>query len=539
MSFDTVISSALQRLRPRRVRNNITERTERAPYEANTSNLPARLLDVFLRTYDLGFTSFGGPPVHFQIFHRRFVDGLGKTPWIDEQTYQELFAVSQALPGPGSTKMLFNIAQIHAGLVPALFVFLIWSLPAGIAMYGFSLGVQRIGEHLPSPAYALLSGLNAATVGIIALAAVQLARKAITDPLMRFLVAFGGCAGLCYTALWYFPVLLVFGGALTGVWDLWGRSWWQRWRNSRKERPRRRSREPEPEAGVETVDVPMEDLKTLEAVESPAIQRRQPTTTSHPTSAAQLSPSPVVAQPHQINISAHAIPIKHGIALLIFFLITFTILMSLRGALAHIPLLLALFNNMFLAGTIIFGGGPVVIPLLRDYVVAPGWVAPRDFLLGLAVIQAMPGPNFNFAVYLGALVLAGPAAASISQVPTFVGALLAFLGIFAPGLWLSVAFQSIWRRVRTRREVVSVLRGVNALAVGLVFTAVYRLWEIGYLTPAGAQGTSLGREPWWLVVAASTFTAVEWFAVPPPVAILSGGVAGLAWWGAVGRRLQR
>ena len=57
------------------------------PYQPNTSKLPARLWDVFLRTFDLGFTAFGGPPVHFQIFHRRFVEGAGgKTPWIDEQT---------------------------------------------------------------------------------------------------------------------------------------------------------------------------------------------------------------------------------------------------------------------------------------------------------------------------------------------------------------------------------------------------------------------------------------------------------------------
>lgn len=61
-------------------------RAERLPYQANTSGLGARLWDVFGRTYDLGFTCFGGPPVHFQIFHRRFVDGLGKTPWVDEQT---------------------------------------------------------------------------------------------------------------------------------------------------------------------------------------------------------------------------------------------------------------------------------------------------------------------------------------------------------------------------------------------------------------------------------------------------------------------
>ncbi len=58
---------------------------------------------------------------------------------------------------------------------------------------------------------------------------------------------------------------------------------------------------------------------------------------------------------------------------------------------------------MYLAGTIIFGGGPVVIPLLREYVVAEAGMSPRDFLIGLALIQGFPGPNFNFAVYLGAL----------------------------------------------------------------------------------------------------------------------------------------
>jgi chromate transport protein ChrA len=60
---------------------------------------------------------------------------------------------------------------------------------------------------------------------------------------------------------------------------------------------------------------------------------------------------------------------------------------------------------MYLAGTIIFGGGPVVIPLLKVYVVDPGWVSSRDFLLGLAIIQAFPGPNFSFAIYLGGLAL--------------------------------------------------------------------------------------------------------------------------------------
>lgn len=432
--------------------------------------------------------------------------------------------------------MLFNIVHIHAGMIPAIFAFLLWSLPGAIAMYGFSVGVQQIGETLPSPVYALLSGLNAATVGIIALAAVQLARKAITDPLTRILVAFGGCAGLCYNALWYFPVLLVFAGFVTVAWDMVGRSLLIKWKNKRRN-SRRSTMPPEPEAGLETI-IQMDEIKSKQSMDVPRPQRRQATSVAPHVphlveEMEETTPSP--SQPPQ-DASTHGIPVKLGFITIILFFAFFTVFMILRGALHHSPLLLALFNNMLLAGTIIFGGGPVVIPLLREYVVDPGWVLPRDFLLGLAVIQAMPGPNFNFAVYLGALVIAGPA--SSKSAPTIVGALLGYLGIFLPGLWLSIGFQSIWQSLRKRREATSLLRGINAAAVGFVFTAVYRLWEIGYLTAKQAKGASLGQEPWWLVVAASTFTAVEWFSVPPPVAILAGGTAGLAWWAAVEHHLQ-
>lgn len=69
-------------------------------------------------------------------------------------------------------------------------------------MYGLSVGIAYVGSTLPTPVYALLSGLNAATVGIIALAAVQLSKRAITDKLTRFLVYLGGIMGMLYTALW-------------------------------------------------------------------------------------------------------------------------------------------------------------------------------------------------------------------------------------------------------------------------------------------------------------------------------------------------
>ena len=69
--------------------------------------------------------------------------------------------------------MVFTIAMIHAGLVSAVFAFLLWSLPGAVGMYGLSLGVQKMPDRLPPIVYALLSGMNASTVGIIALAAVQ------------------------------------------------------------------------------------------------------------------------------------------------------------------------------------------------------------------------------------------------------------------------------------------------------------------------------------------------------------------------------
>lgn len=203
--------------------------------------------------------------------------------------------------------------------------------------------------------------------------------------------------------------------------------------------------------------------------------------------------------------------------------------MVVRGTIPNRTLPFDLFSNMYLAGTIIFGGGPVVIPLLRSYVVDPGWVSPRDFLLGLAIIQAFPGPNFNFSVYLGALALAS------TGTPTVLGAILSFLGIFFPGLILTVGVQSIWQAMRTKTWVVSLLRGINATAVGLVFTAVYRLWEIGYLTPESNNGTSLAREPWWVVVATLAYASTAWFSLPPAVAILFGAVLGLGWYGAVGQ----
>jgi len=425
--------------------------------------------------------------------------------------------------------MLFAIAQIHAGLIPAFFVFLLWTLPGAVAMYGLSLGVGRINEILPDPVYALLSGINGAIVGIIALAAVRLARKAITDKLTRILVFLGGCSALCYNAIWYLPMLVLLGGIVAVAWDCVLQPWFR----TLQIRQRRKTSDV-PEAPPEIEKTPSPQDKTLgHTYVDSSHQLSRPILVPKSTSDVTSSTHPVVDEilrPSSNEIPPHAISVKLGIVIIITFFVVFTALMTARGVNLHTtPTLVSLFNNMFLAGTVIFGGGPVVIPLLRDYVVEPGWVSPRDFLLGLAIIQAMPGPNFNFAVYLGAMTVAS--STSSHSIPTAIGAILASLGIFTPGLWILIGFQSIWRPLRKRREVTCFLRGVNAAAVGFVFTAVYHLWEIGYLSAENSKGISLGQDPWWLVVASGSFSAVEWFSVSPSVAILAGGVAGLGWWG--------
>jgi chromate transport protein ChrA len=416
-------------------------------------------------------------------------------------------------------------------------------------MYGLSIGVSNIGNSLPRPVYALLSGLNSATVGIIALAAVQLSKKAITDKVTRILVFFGAAAGLLYNALWYFPLLMLVASIVAIVHDY-------RWLHRPimgivgfVRHPMRRQRR-ESAAGdhielpiAQQVDDQVGAGNQAELAASTEEHRRRPGSTRSTTSANGndlTSPVPVHGSPPPASNQdgeedLRVIPVdyqlaiswKAGLVIILGFFASFVVVMVLRGVLPEKPLLYSLFANMYLAGTIIFGGGPVVIPLLREYVVAEGWVSPRDFLLGLALIQSFPGPNFNFAVYLGGLTAINGGYNSAA------GAVLGYLGIFLPGLVTVHGTIGIWSAIRGLRWVKSALRGVNAAAVGLIYTAVYRLWQIGFIDEGFQAGTSLAVEPWWVVVTATSYVGGCWFGMSPPVAIVMGAVMGLIWYGVV------
>ncbi|OTB19812.1 hypothetical protein K445DRAFT_313585 [Daldinia sp. EC12] len=455
--------------------------------------------------WHLGFTSFGGPPVHFRIFHEKFVS---KLTWIDEQVYQELFSICQALSGPASTKMLYCVNLLQDGFLGAILAFFIWSLPGALGMFGLSIGVSNIGEALPRAVYALLSGLNAATVGIIALAAVELSNKAITDKLTRILVFLNAAAGMLYNALWYFPVLMLASACTAVIYDyLWLRQAWLAIKNTLLKI--RRAARLEGSVSHDEGDLRETDDAgvSLDDQNDDRIGDDEPR---------------IIPPGYFLDFSW-----KSGAAIVSVFFVTFIVIMVLRGTLPDMPVLYRLFANLYLAGTIIFGGGPVVIPLLREYVVAEGWVSPRDFLIGLAIAQAFPGPNFNFAVFLGGLTAINLGYSSVA------GASIAFCGIFFPGIVLVHGTMGIWRVLRSRRWVKSGVRGVNAGAVGLIYTAVYRIWQVGYIDEGFQSGKSLGDDPWWVVVTASAYVGGRYFGVAPPVAILLGAVLGLIRYGVV------
>ena len=117
--------------------------------------------------------------------------------------------------------------------------------------------------------------------------------------------------------------------------------------------------------------------------------------------------------------------------------------------------------------------------------------------------------------------------------PSPLGALIAYIAIFTPGLVLHTGTMALWRTLRHYRWLTSCLRGVNASAVGLVYTAVFRLWRIGYIDGANQQGSSLEEDPWWVVVTATSFVGAMWFGLQAPVAILLGAVMGMVWFGVV------
>jgi chromate transporter len=160
---------------------------------------------------------------------------------------------------------------------------------------------------------------------------------------------------------------------------------------------------------------------------------------------------------------------------------------------------LALVDSFYRAGALVFGGGHIVLPLLHAEVVPPGWVGEADFVAGYGAAQAVPGPLFSFAAYLGAVMRPEPDGVS--------GAALALGAIYLPSFLLLAGTLPLWSILRARRGFAGALRGVNAAVVGLLLAALYDpVWTSAVDAPldvvlAAALFALLGlRVPPWAVV---------------------------------------
>jgi chromate transporter len=164
---------------------------------------------------------------------------------------------------------------------------------------------------------------------------------------------------------------------------------------------------------------------------------------------------------------------------------------------------LAMIDAFYRSGSLVFGGGHVVLPLLQAEVVPTGWVSNDVFLAGYGAAQAMPGPLFTFAAFLGA---------SMSQAPSgWLGGLLCLLAIFAPSFLLVLGALPFWESLRRSPRTQAALAGVNAAVVGLLLAALYQpVWTSAIfsardfgLALIGLVALMVWKLPPWLVVVGS------------------------------------
>jgi chromate transporter len=167
----------------------------------------------------------------------------------------------------------------------------------------------------------------------------------------------------------------------------------------------------------------------------------------------------------------------------------------------------ALIEAFYRSGSLVFGGGHVVLPLLQVEVVPTGWVSNELFLAGYGATQAMPGPLFTFAAFLGA---------SMSSAPTgWLGGIIALLAIFAPSFLLIVGALPYWEQIRRSVRTQAALAGVNASVVGLLLAALYQpVWT----SAIGSSGD--------FSLAIIALVALMFWKLPPWLVVVGGAILG-------------
>jgi chromate transporter len=391
------------------------------------------LLEVLAVATRLGLTSFGGPVAHLGYFRNEYVL---RRRWVDEQTYADLVALCQFLPGPASSQLGIAIGILRAGLLGGFAAWVGFTLPSAVALVLFGLGIR--GLDLSDAGW--LHGLKVAAVAVVAQAVWGMGRALCPDR-ERVTVA-------------------ILAALVVSAW---------------------------PTAGGQVLVIALAGVIGLRLF---------------PGSGAAGAPVVKVGLGRRLAVAA-----------LVVFFALLVALPALRYLAPAQPI--AVFDSFYRAGALVFGGGHVVLPLLQAEVVPPGWVSNEQFLAGYGAAQAVPGPLFTFAAYLGAVMEPRPNG--------WVGAALALAAIFLPAFLLVVGALPFWDALRARPAFQAALRGINAAVVGLLLAALYHpVW------------TSAIHAPSDFALALAAFGLLVWWRLPPWLVVAfaaAGGatIAALRW----------
>jgi len=367
----------------------------------------------------LGLTSFGGPIAHLGYFHEEYVQ---RRKWIDEQSYADLVALCQFLPGPASSQVSIAIGIARARLLGGLAAWIGFTLPSALALVAFAFG---IGAFASTADAGWLHGLKIVAVAVVAQA------------------VWGMACSLCPDR--ERATIAIIASIVTLTW---------------------------PNAVGQLSSIAVAGLVGLFAF-------RDTSSTS---------------------LSHMRFPIgkKLGVAAWIVFFILLVGLPLVRLIVSSHTL--EVFDSFFRVGSLVFGGGHVVLPLLQTEAVGPGWVSNEQFIAGYGAAQAVPGPLFTFSAYLGAVMATEPNG--------WTGAALALVAIFLPSFLLLTGALPFWDLLRSMPAFQSALKGINAAVVGLLLTALYNpVWTSAIHSPAdfGLGLISFGllmfwKCPPWLIV---------------------------------------
>ncbi|QYK02100.1 chromate efflux transporter [Shewanella psychrotolerans] len=338
------------------------------------------MLAIFWQFFLLGLMSFGGPAAHIGYFKKRFVDELN---WLDANTYASFVALSQVIPGPGSSQVGFAIGYHRFGLLGGIAAFLGFTSPSFVLL--FSLAVSSDPWLNESWFNGLIHGLKLMAVVVVFDAVLSMYNQFCRKLITRIIMMLAAIISLSISTLWSQLGILFIAGAM-GYYFLSPRS--------------------------------------LNAT----LQRHQ---------------------------SAQSIKFNYKWLVLFVLLFAFSLLFIDQNE----PMS-QLFAQFYQAGALVFGGGHVVLPLL-EMTVGQNMTSER-FLTGYAMAQAVPGPMFSIAAFLGAELL--------NDTP-LLGAVIATIAIFLPGFLLFLAVCHSWQSSLELPSIQGGISGINAAVVGLLVTA--------------------------------------------------------------------